>query len=193
MISEVKITPVLDFCVQKHFILSCLTIYLKIRNPPAPDGLKTFALKYWKIGNYFPFFSFPILHKVRSSPLNLKMSAVWRHRHFSSTNSESEGFNLKHDGCKSAFRQMASASRTPYLDLPAVGAQTAQSVNPWPAAHVAPFRQKSVFWIVHPATGSLWSLTCFSPRTDFKSNNFIYFMLLKTCILIHVILIKREK
>ena len=112
MISEVKITPVLDFCVQKHFILSCLTIYIKIRTPLALDGLKTFAL-YLKIGNYFPFFSFSILHNVRSPPLNLKMSAVWRHRHFSSTNSESEGFNLKHDGCKSAFRQMASASRTP--------------------------------------------------------------------------------
>ena len=68
--------PVLDFCEQKHLILSCLTSYLKIRTLLAPDGLKTFALKYWKIGNYFPFFSFPILHNVKSPRLNLKMSAV---------------------------------------------------------------------------------------------------------------------
>ena len=50
--------PVLDFCEQKHLIVSCLTSYLKIRTLLTPDGLKTFALKYWKIGNYFPFFPF---------------------------------------------------------------------------------------------------------------------------------------
>jgi len=113
LISDYKNAFCSRFWKTKTLYIAMIDHLSQSSDPSCSRWPKTFSLKYWKIGNYFPFFPFPILLNVRSPPLNLKMSAVWPHRNFSSTDSESEGLNIKHDGWKSAFRQMASASRTP--------------------------------------------------------------------------------